>query len=284
MGHIAELAERAGLGYVPHVVIADIGIGSQVAPTANAAAFLNAKGIVINPKMLELTRASVHSRLTPELETVISHELSHLKDGVAHVITRQYILPVAAPIIGIIGLYLFDKANNKTPFQAEKSKDEHFKGLEQNLHKVADEEIEKIKNEKLEDGWYISPEWKARIVDSARYAMAAAIGLAGGAAFTRSGMLAAEYRADKMAVNLTGNPDIYKNMMVAMDRQFAELMKCGEANIKHLKKHGFEMTVSKKIKEFFAHEIFGPHPSFKERHSFIDRVVRNPHEPVPVSL
>ena len=114
MGHIAELAQRAGLDYVPHVVVSEIQVGNTVAHTANAMAGSYERGIIINPKMMKLTNSSLHSRLSPELETVIAHELGHLKDGFLHYWTLQKGGLYAAPVIAMAGLYLYDKAHTNT--------------------------------------------------------------------------------------------------------------------------------------------------------------------------
>lgn len=278
MGHIAELAEKAGLKYVPNVLIGEIGMGGGIVYTANAMGVPNERGIIINPKMMKATNASLNSRLTPELEAVVAHELGHLKDGFLHMWTLQRGALYATPIVAMAGLYLYDKAHEKTPHLENQSKDEHFKVLEQNLHKAADEEIEKIKNEKKE-GWQLDPKWQEGIMNAGRYSMAAAIGLVASLGITRCGMNAAEFRSDRMMVKLTQNPEPFKKIMTQMEDEGNQFLKYYEQRINQLKKEGFTMTFKNKIQNLYLTEIVGAHPSnvdrFKAINNFAERLQRS---------
>ena len=149
------------------------------------------------------------------------------------------------------------------------SKQEYLNKLTENLHKAADEDIAKTNAEK-KDGWHLDPKWQEGIMNAGRYSMAAAIGLAAGLGTVRFGMLAAEHRADRMAVQITGKPEALKNTLSAMGEDLKKLLGRQKQEIAHLKKHGYTPTLKKRIMDIYQEHILIPHPSDAERIKVID--------------
>lgn len=227
----------------------------------NAVAYPDRHAIVISESMMKLTNSSLHGRMSPELETVVAHEFGHLKDGFVHLYgTRLQVF--AMPLVAMAGLYLYDKAHAKTEHKHGQSKAEYLNNLTENLHKAADAEIAETKIDKKEYSWKTDPRWQEWLINAGRYSIAAAIGVAGGLAATHYGVKNLEYGADKMAVQLTGNPEIYKKVLSDMHAIFDE---AGRGAVKKYKKPD---TFGKIIKEKYHNilsEAMNAHPSLKER-------------------
>jgi hypothetical protein len=289
MGHIDELAKKAGLKYVPHVVIQHIGIGSGVVVTPNAFTYPHAKGIVINPQMMELTNANIHSRLPDKLESFLAHELGHMKDGFLHYWSLHAAGLCVAPVVAMAGLYLYDKAHKKTLDEGNsQNKEAYANRVETHLHNIADEEIKKIQNEKKTEGWQIDPEWKKGVINAGRYSMAAALGLALGVTGTRYGGTLAEYRADRMVAKIskvepfkevlsTIRTDVEKiwayNAMIVKEN--GGEFECFKRNMQYrIKQRGFFSAVTDYIREKYAYFTTFVHPDDKTRFAALDNFAK----------
>jgi len=289
MKHIAELSEKAGLKYVPNVVIQHIGIGSGVVLTPNAGAFTEAKAIVINPQMMELTGANIHSRLPENLESFLAHEFGHMKDGFLHYWSLHAAGLYIAPAVAMAGLYLYDKAHKKTLDEGNsQNKEAYANRVETHLHNIADEEIKKIQNEKKTEGWQIDPEWKKGVINAGRYSMAAALGLALGVTGTRYGRTLAEYRADKMVARIAKVEPFKETLSIIRAdvekiwAQNAIIIKENGGEFEFFKKNmqyrikqrGFIPAVTDYIKEKYAYFTTVVHPDDKTRFAALDRYAK----------
>lgn len=272
---VAKMAEKSGLldvksnsikGYLPHIMIMDeIPIGAAWARKMPNAAANHMRGIIISKSMLDLTNSSIHRAITPELEAVMAHEFSHLKDGSMHMLMIHR-GTFALPLVAMAGLYLYDRAKEKTKREYGQSKDEYLSELSKNIHKSADEEIEKGKNIQNQQEWHFDSYWKAGIINAGRYGIVAAVGLVGGLLAARHASLAAEFRADKNAVELTGNPEIFKKVL-------SELTNVKRKYLPDVrpKADNFGEIIKEKYHWLMARTLHA-HPTLDERLSHIDRV------------
>ena len=280
----ANLAKRAGLwtpsgdcskpynpkteGYIPHVIVMDefpMGpVWTRKLPQGGANPM---RMVLLNDSMMKLTGSSIYGKMSSELETVMAHEFSHLKDGGFHLLGNR-LQVFAMPLVAMAGLYLYDRAKEKTEHKQGQSKAEYLNELTGNIHKEADAEIAKAHNPEKPNEWHIDPDWHECIMNAGRYFLVAAVGLCAGLGIARHVALSAEYRADKMAVELTGNPEIFKKVLSDLHATRREARP----------EKPIADTFGKIIKEKY-HDLLGEtihaHPTLKQRISYIDGLEQN---------
>lgn len=264
--HIAELAAKADLSYIPRVIVVDKlpggPIWAQKLPNAGASPL---RVVLVSEAMMKCTGADLSRRLSPGLEAVMAHEFSHLKDGALHSLHGHF-TPFLLPLVAMAGLYLYDRANEKTKPQAGQSKEEYGKALADSVHKVADAEIEKCKCKEREAAkhWHYDPAWQAQIIDAGRYALVAAVTLGAGLLWARQHSLAAEFRADGFAAQHC-SPEAMKKVLNDLEGVFKEARK----NKPPIDSIG--AWVKDKL-HWVLNKTVHAHPSLKERVSYIDQV------------
>lgn len=264
----SRLAEKYHLGYVPEILVTDritlpMPVWMQKIP--NGAGY-PAGVVIINQGMMDMTGSHLSRAMSPSLETVMAHEFSHLKDGLLHGMVGVY-LPVVLPLIAMIGLRMYDKAHARSKKHPNQSKEEYTEQLTQNINDVANEEKEKnISFHVHSDKWQIHPAWKAHMIEGARYMLVAAVGLATGLLASRHMALGAEFRADRRAVEMTGNPEIFKQVLSDLDKAWAEGHKNNPPEM------GSVGKIIKRKFQWLLHETVYAHPTDKQRFDHIDKV------------
>lgn len=269
---VEDLAKKAGLEYVPRVLISEtVPIGPAWArKLPNAAASPLVRLVIVGKPMMELTNASLSRPMSPELKSFMAHEFSHLKDGVLYSTGWQRLSPLTSPFIAMAGLALYDHITANTKKKPDESPEEYQERVTSNIHQSADEEIKKIEETKSDTPhkWEIDPQSKKGFVNGMRYIAAAAVGLGAGLMLTRHKMLSAEYRADKMAVEWAEAPEAQKKTLSNLHKIW------GEAG----RKQPPADTFAKKWNEFYHEKISAntihAHPTLEQRLSFIDQVAK----------
>jgi Zn-dependent protease with chaperone function len=267
MGSVAKLAEEAGLKHCPHVMVMDEmshePLWARKLPNAFA---IPERTVIISKGMMDMTGSSTSMRMSPGLETVMAHEMSHLK----HSIVGFHIAPFTLPLIAMAGLDLYDRARARTERKLEQDRQELYRQLVGNINGVADADLEKFrKAEKTpSDKWGPDPVWQQYVTHLARYALVGMAGMAMGLSFAQHASLHAEFRADKFAVQLTGKPEMLKKALVDIDKA---LMKARKN--KPVTNDPVLVRFMDGWKDFIESHIHA-HPSTEERISYIDQVMR----------
>jgi Zn-dependent protease with chaperone function len=261
---VERLAAKAGIK--PPIVLyaKEIPIGPLwMRKLPNGGAAPGAHLVVFNESMLKSCNATLHEVMPPTLETVFAHEFSHLKDGFTHALSGR-LVAIALPLVSMAGLYLYEKAKARTARKKEDTDKTYGARLHGSLNAVADEEIKKghSTQHKFMDDYELNPNWKEHVMHSARYAMAAAIGLAAGLTFARYHSLAAEYRADKFAVEITKKPEAMKSMFTKTQEEWKNARPKPQTLGEHIK-DAYSYVISKSIHA---------HPTQAKRLSYIDKV------------
>lgn len=262
---IEALAQKSGLGYTPHILVVDelpVGpVWSRKLPNAGASPL---QSVLVSKSMLESTGSSLNRPMSKKLETVMAHEFSHLKDGALHNLGVR-VMPFALPLISMAGLWLYDRAKAKTKHIAHENKKEYGKRLTESIHKEADEQIEETKQGTNTKKWHADPNWSEWAINAGRYALVAAVGLATGLLLTRHFSLSAEFRADKFAVEKTGSPEMFKDML----KQLSKIW--GEAKANQPKEDKVGGIIMEKYHWLISRTIHA-HPSLQERLAHIDKI------------
>lgn len=266
------LAKRAGLGYSPIMVLSDAPLVqySWLEQVPNAAALPGRRLLLVNKQLMQLTGASLHAPVSPKLETLLAHELSHLKHDLPGVIgTRLSIM--AFPLVAVMGLHLYDRARHTTPRAPEETESNYKKRLADGIDNAAGEEKKALLSaESLtfdQQQWRVEKNWWEKIVNAGRYAAAAAVGVGAALWLARRTSLAREFHADKFAAEVTGNPEILKSVLVDIHKEAEKLIAA----------HPAPDSIGKSFNEYY-HDILvktvDAHPSLRERLAFIDKVAQ----------
>ena len=265
--HISELAENAGLKSVPHVVIArEFPMGpAWFRKLPNAGAMPIAHAVSVSESMLDLTKSSVNGRMSPMLEAVMAHEFSHLKDG-SFAIVAGRLLPFAMPIVAMSALSLYDRAKARTQRVDGESKGDYCNRLADNIDTISNEDIARCHQQAgKHDGWHVDPNWNEGMTRAGRYAIAAAIGLGVGLLGARFHSRASEFRADRMAVELTNNPEEFKRFFTVLEAEWTRVLKNTPRDT------ALDKQVENSLHRLMA-ETLHAHPSTAERIAHIDKV------------
>ena len=216
-------------------------------------------------KLLECDHQGAPSR---PMQSVIAHEMGHFKYDMKNI--RKFVAVqtswVTLPLASVLGLALYEYAVNSIPTSPAKLYDKkkimaHIDGA---IDKTLEEETKKVEQEQGNQD-YIS--WLKHNLYSSRYVVAAVLGMTGGLMLSRHVGNVAEFRADRVAVELMGETE-----------SFAALEKLGGAAKKVWKEHNPEPTEFGEKMEYwlavkwrnFKNSIFHAHPESAERVSHVE--------------
>lgn len=288
--HLAELSDKAGLSYVPTFIatrhnpmpgpawVKATPFGGAVPPAILVNDTLlglceissdaqQLRAFKANPSsLLRIANESLKKRMNPALETVVAHELSHVRDGYLGGTIGSRLPVLAMPLAALAGYRLYLRAHDKAKKDDAASLAQHVKdGVEEEVaqaHAGAKEHANTP---------HPDPKWTEGLIRMGGDVAAVAAGLGTGLITTRHLSLASEYRADRMAVELTGKPNEFKDVlsnMTACTYEIARLhhkqqpKKLPKTLMDHVKREIW-MTLE---------ETVHAHPSLKERFSHIDKV------------
>ena len=263
---IESLAEKCGLDFVPHLFVSDtLDIGPIWARKLPNAGITESRFIIANKSLVDMAQGNLHGELTSELETILAHEFSHLKDGRVHASATRF-ATYALPLVAMAGLWIYDKAKAKTQHKADENKQDYGKRLTENIHKTADEEVDKSNTPDKPHKWHADPTWSERILNAGRYAVVAAVGLAIGLTISRKMSLSAEFRADRMAVLKTEKPEVFKKILTQITEKtqgaVAERLQNGDP---------ISESIYDKLQMILGSTIHA-HPTLSERIAAIDKI------------
>jgi Zn-dependent protease with chaperone function len=270
MNEIKRMAERLDLGYIPDVLLIKDFPGASVAmrKLANAGGIPPSGTIIMNESFVDLFNVRPTLAISPEIKGVMAHELSHLRYDLLPSIGTRLGVKIA-PLAGMAGLWLFDKATHRKEKMAEKSIPDYVNMLHGEVRQYAETENHRIDNEEHKKGeWYVDPKWKKLALESGRYLAAAAISYAGMLMLGRHVSLSSEYFADKVAVEIGGNPEAFKNALRTIQQSHREMAKTIPAptTFKEALKEAYDT-----LQAMTTHA----HPSLPERIAHIDKVAAN---------
>ena len=251
---------------MPHFVVTDeIPFGPQwVRKLPNGSAY-SLHAVVINKSMMEMTDANLGKSITPKLETIVAHEFSHLKHDFGMADKLAMNLPWLLPLVAVESLYLYNHARKKTPHSPTQSDGDYARKLTASINAVSSEDIRKTDIPAPADTWHKDPRRERKIKETARYISVGALTALAGLFISREASLAREFRADKFAVELTGNKEIYKKMLVDMEDIWE----------KAFQENKFGASFTKRFLESLKHIVENftqAHPSTEQRIKFIDRL------------
>lgn len=262
---INDMAKAIGIKGNPMLFITDEIPGIPVAyrklPNAGGNPILNA--IIMNPPLLELTKSNIHSAPTIELQGIVAHELSHIKHDLGSILFTHF-GPMIAPIAGVAGLWLYNRAKKRKDLSPNNPPANEVKTFNKVIIDEANQELKHIDTEAHEkDKWHVDPTWKKAAVQLGSYMGVAATSYAAAMIISRPLSLHREFEADRLAVELTGDAEAFKNTLIELHKHAgSEYKKAPQA--KSFADH-FERAYHK-LQGMTNHA----HPTLKERITAIE--------------
>ncbi len=186
---------------------------------APAAASCAKDKIIMNDKIMDLFGAqSLNHALPDELQAVIAHECYHCNHYTEQKLGQT--LPIfALPAITMLGVYLYDKAKEKSEkeYGDNPTKQQISESLN-NVYNEADAHSMSLnKNETMSE----PRTFKQNLLTFGKYAAAGALGLAGGVLLSKMVDRHHEFKADAFAAEIVGK-DAMKNALEKLATVYKE--------------------------------------------------------------
>lgn len=275
---IQDMASELKLPYKPMVAVVDrIPIGPLWAQWLPNAASLPEEGLVFCTRsMMNLTNSSIHNAPSFGLKGWFAHELAHLKHDAVGALLSHY-STLLFPAAAMVGLFIYNKALAKTPENAPN----YAERFQHNIHQGANNEQARLDEEEKKHSpdkpWRIEAAAHRPLIEAGKYLAAGVAGLIGAYAFRQHASLSREFRADRIAVELTKAPEAFKQALMDMERAYGDATKRIISDPKAL-----EAIMPKTMKEYFDLgklwldiNTTHAHPTFPERLAHIEKIAAN---------
>ena len=270
LGWVEEMAAKVGIPHTPAVFVVDHIPGVPIAyrKLPNAAGIGGPINLMaLNPTIMEGTQSSLYRTPSTKMQGILAHELSHVRHDFGSSMATG-LGPLIAPLAGLIGLWMYDRAQQKRQSNKEPTSPQEVKQLNQDINAAAEEEKKHVDEQIYEPGkWHIDPVWQKAAIDVGRCMMVAAVSYAGAMLLARPSSISREYAADRFAVELTGEPETFKQTLTEIHKM-ADEMKKSVPPPSTFKEH--VERIHKKFKNLTNHA----HPTLKQRIAAIDKLTK----------
>jgi Zn-dependent protease with chaperone function len=256
---VYEIADSLGIKTKPTIFVVEHMPSEPKAykhiPNAGASARSNT--IIVNEAFLKLSKSNVNKPMNTSMRGVIAHELSHVRYDRLNGRLR-YHAPFIGVVTGIIGMYFYNKRNERKQSDAKKNENQQALHREYNQdHETSHSEDNNITTPQE------TPVWKQKAATIARYAWAAGAGCITVMALMRPIALRNEYRADRIGVKFSGDANAYKKVLTDLQQE-------GIKQAKKLPPIETKEDFIKEIKSTMRGLTTHAHPSMKNRLKAID--------------
>lgn len=272
MGGVQDVARQVGVEAPVLVHIPTQNINAMAHPINGT--------LYVTDGFLKLTGDSLHTPPSKGLRMIIAHECSHLKDGV----TRAHGVGAwkwAFPVAGIAAVYLAERLYGSENPDHTVCKAQ----LDEALEQVAQAEVTSLRGQYEKAGQQNACvqfvrdsqhafEWQQSVWEAGKYLAGAVLGYGAWAALTRHHSLQAEFRADRMAIQIGRDAEHYIALLDKMTQEGRKITKARNSKPP-------AGTFLKRLEEFFLTEkrlledsIQHAHPSVAEREEHVKHYQR----------
>lgn len=242
---LEELSEKAGVK-PPRLHVIDANMFAV--PYGGA---LGRDHIIMNEKLLHAMDSTVSGVPTQEMQAILAHELSHVKNSM-----RDILLPRAslllAPVAAVAGYYLYERSHKKTQETGGNFHDHLAQAVQQD-HAAIDRTVfdPSIPHHDAVKGTMHD------LVSIGKYAAVAIAGTAAGAVAARQFSRSFEFAADRHAAKLV-SAEAMGSALQKINGRFEEVLST--------------MDMSKQPRLIkLMNATFGAHPSLEERLANLNR-------------